>query len=156
MKWAGNCVLGALLATLWGCGSGSATLVPVEGFVTLDGVPVAGAMVTLHPEAEQGTVATGLTDSDGAFQLQTHAAADGALPGNYKVTVTKTEAVAAAPKDPAKQKEWMMKMMFNRGAKKARDSALPREYGDASKTPLRVRVPHEGQLKLELKKSGGA
>jgi len=141
-----------------GCGSRAAKLVQTEGLVTLDGVPVAGVMVTFHPEGEQGQVATGLTGSDGVFQLQTYAATDGVLPGNYKVTVSKTEAVAPPPasNDPARQKEWMMKAMFNRPTKKAREALLPREYADAGKTPLRVRVPNEGPVKLELKKAGGA
>lgn len=149
-------VFGAMLLVAGsGCAIGAAKLVQTEGMVTLDGVPVAGAMVTFHPDGERGSVATGLTDSDGAFQLQTYAAADGVLPGNYKVTVSKTEAMAAAPtgNDSAKQKEWMMKTMFNRPTKKSRESLLPREYADAAKSPLKISVPHEGPVKLELKKT---
>ncbi len=156
----GISVGGVLLATLLvagsGCSSQATKLVQTEGLVTLDGAPLAGVMVTFHPEGKQGQAATGLTGSDGVCQLQTYAAADGVLPGNYKVTVSKTEAVAPPPasNDPAKQKEWMMKAMFNRPTKKARASPLPREYADASKTPFRVSVPHEGQVKLELKSTG--
>jgi hypothetical protein len=142
-----------------GCGGSGGKPVKTEGLVTLDGQPVAGATVTFHPEAEQGHVATGLTGADGVFQLQTYAEADGALPGDYKVTVSKTESMEPPPAadDPAKHKEWMMKTMFNRPTQqKSRASSLPREYTNAAKTPLRARVPYEGQLKLELKKSGGA
>lgn len=162
MRRANISILGAFVAAVlvagFGCGGPAAKLVKTEGVVTLDGAPVAGAMVTFHPNDEKGPVATGLTSSDGVFELQTYAAADGALPGSYKVTVRKTEAVAPPPasNDPAKHKEWMMKTMFNRPTKKSRESSLPKEYADASKTPLRVSVPHEGPVKLELKKSGGA
>jgi hypothetical protein len=152
----GKAFLVGLLVAGWGCGGLASKLVPTEGIVTLDGVPFAGAMVTFHPDGEQGHVATGLTATDGTFQLETYASADGVLPGNYKVTVTKTDAVAPPPagNDPAKHKEWMMKAMFNRPAKKAREASVPKEYADAAKTPLRVRVPYEGPVKLELKKAG--
>ena len=114
--------------------------------------------MTFHPEKkEQGRVATGLTDEDGVFQLQTFVADDGAVPGDYRVTVIKTEALAAPPVagDPGKHKEWMMKTMFNRSKQKARATPLPKEYADPATTPLRVHVPSEGQVKLELRKAGG-
>lgn len=155
MKRAGILRSGAwaviLLVIGSGCG-GSGKPIKTEGLVTLDGKPVEGATVTFHPEAEKGHVATGLTDGDGVFRLQTFADGDGALPGEYKVTVTKTEAVAGPPS--ASGPEQMMKTMFNRPKK--RSSLLPREYADSSKTPLRVHVPHEGPVELQLKKAGGS
>ncbi len=148
---------GAVLATLLtaesGCDSGT-KLIKTEGVVTLDGVPVAGATITLYPDSDKGSMATGLTDADGGFELQTKAAV-GVLPGNYKVTVNKSDAAGSPPNDPAKQKEWMMKMMFNRPTKKSRDSGLPREYTSLSRTPLRARVPSEGPVILRLTKSPG-
>ena len=141
-----------LLVAGLGCG-GSGKPVKTEGLVTLDGKPVDGATVTFHPEAEQGHVATGLTDADGVFQLQTFAEADGALPGEYKVTVIKTEAQSAP--GSASGPEQMMKTMFNR--QKKRSSLLPKQYADLSRTPLRARVPDEkGHVKLELKSAGGS
>jgi hypothetical protein len=142
----------AVLAAGVGCG-GSGNLVKTVGLVTLDGKPVEGATVTFHPEAEKGRAATGLTDGDGVFHLQTFAEADGAFPGEYKVTVIKTETMAGP--SSASGPEQMMKTMFNRSTKK-RSSLLPKEYADVSKTPLRVHVPHEGQVELQLKKGGGS
>jgi hypothetical protein len=155
MSWAvirGSGVCAAVLLVAGsGCG-GSGKPVKTEGLVTLDGKPVDGATVTFHPAAEQGRSATGLTGVDGVFQLQTFAEADGALPGEYKVTVIKTEA-AEAP-GSASGPQQMMKTMFNR--KKKRTSLLPKEYADISRTPLRVQVPHKGQVTLQLKKAGGS
>src|SRR5438445_6013116 len=111
----------ALLSSSPGCSGGVGNTVKTGGSVTLEGKPVGGATVTFHPEKkEQGRVAAGLTDEDGVFQLQTFVPADGALPGDYRVTVIKTEAVAAPPAagDPEKHKEWMMKTMFNRSKQK--------------------------------------
>jgi hypothetical protein len=142
----------ALLVAGLGCG-GSGRPVKTFGLVTLDGKPVDGATVTFHPGAEKGRAATGLTDGEGVFQLQTFAEADGALPGEYKVTVMKTESVAAPAS--ASGPEQMMKTMFKRSTKKQL-SLLPREYADIAKTPLRVHVPHEGQVELQLKKGGGS
>jgi hypothetical protein len=149
------CTLLALTAGS-GCG-GPGKPIKTEGLITLHGNPVAAATVTFHPEGGQGRLATGMTGDDGVFQLQTFAPDDGALPGDYKVTVIKTEGVAPPPagNDPAKHKEWMMKTMFKKPTQKAPASRLPKEYADASKTPLRVHVPHGGQVKLELKEAGG-
>jgi hypothetical protein len=147
----------SLLITGPGCGGAAGRPIKTEGLITLDGKPVAGATVTFHPEKERGRAATGLTDEDGVFLLQTFVSGDGALPGDYKVTVIKTEALAAPPAagDREKHKEWMMKMMFNRSKQKPRASPLPKEYADPATTPLRVHVPSEGQVKLELRKAGG-
>ena len=52
-----------------GCGRGD--LPPmgyVSGRVTMDGVPLSGAIVSFMPE--KGRPATGLTDKDGTYQLQ--------------------------------------------------------------------------------------
>ena len=148
----------ALLVSGSGCSGGAGRPVKTVGLITLDGQPVAGATVTFHPETKQQShVATGLTDEEGAFQLQTFAPDDGALPGDYKVTVIKTEALAAPPvaADPEKHKQWMMKMMFNRSKQKSRPSPLPKDYADPATTPLRVHVPSQGQVRLELTKAAG-
>jgi hypothetical protein len=62
----------------------------VEGVVTLDGQPLAGADVMLHPR--NGVhVAGGLTDARGRFTVTTGGAplGSGAQPGEYDVTFRK-------------------------------------------------------------------
>src|SRR5437773_10785720 len=71
----------------FGCG-GKDQPVKVEGVVTLDGEPVEGAIVSFLPDEGGGRFAHGLTAKDGSFRLTTYKPDDGALRGDYRVTVT--------------------------------------------------------------------
>lgn len=73
---------------LAGCGGGPNTL-PVTGKVTKGGQPVEGAIVSFHPQSPEAKAATGTTDNSGTYKLTTFVNGDGAVPGSYKVTVTK-------------------------------------------------------------------
>ncbi len=76
----------ALVAvSLAGCGEKTGTL-PISGKVTYQNKPVANARVTFHSKSG-ARPADGLTDSAGRFQLGTFMAGDGALPGEYGVTI---------------------------------------------------------------------
>lgn len=77
--------LGALLF-LPGCGPDRPKTIDVHGFVTLDGDPVEGAAVLFSPA--EGRPATGTTDAQGKFELQTFEPGDGAVEGNHRVAVT--------------------------------------------------------------------
>jgi hypothetical protein len=59
---------------------------PVRGQAFLGGVPIPGAQVTLHALGG-GARAQGSVAADGSFTLTTYAAADGAVAGEYRVTV---------------------------------------------------------------------
>ena len=59
------------LALAAGCGQGGPATAPVVGTVTLDGRPLAGALVLFQPS--QGVPARGITDDDGGFSLTTFA-----------------------------------------------------------------------------------
>jgi hypothetical protein len=101
------CLVGGVLASgvLAGCGSGGASgALPVSGKVTKGGQPVAGAAVTFQPTASDGKAASGTTDDTGTYKLTTLVNGDGALPGSYKVTITKFPA-DAAPTTPEAGKE---------------------------------------------------
>lgn len=82
-------IVGLSLAGLCGCGSGRPKTVAVKGTVTYNGDPVEGASVVFFKE--QGAPATGETDADGVFVLTTFERHDGAVPGDYVVTVAKME-----------------------------------------------------------------
>ncbi len=87
----------AALALFVGCGTSTGPkTVPVTGTVTLDGTPVAGAVVTFSPEAADGRAATGTTDGSGRFELTTTVSGDGAVPGSYFVGISKTSGGEAA------------------------------------------------------------
>src|SRR5262249_36631085 len=134
--WCGLLCAGLLAAA--GC-SGSES--GVEGLVTLDGKPVDKATVTFSP-VEPGRPLARQTGSDGTFKLT-----EKAKPGNYKVTVVKTDTPegggAIDPSDP-EQKKRMQEMMTRgqgkagRGGHTAPKSLVPEEYGDATKTPFKV------------------
>src|SRR5436305_14453351 len=92
------CVLSVLLSA-YGCGSSGHNLpktVPATGVVTLDGKPVDGAQVVLVPAGQEITGASGVTDSSGRFSLRAYPEKDGAIPGEYKVQVSKTVQVKVA------------------------------------------------------------
>ncbi len=79
-----------LLATLTGCGSGTPKTSPAKGIVTRAGVPCVGAMVVLHPLAKERAndpkpVAT--ANEQGVVVFTTFAKDDGAVPGEYGVTI---------------------------------------------------------------------
>ncbi len=149
----------ALLLAGAGC-SGADKPVKVEGTVTLDGKPLAGATVSFEPEDQQGGhSANGFTDKDGHFKLTTYNTGDGALRGNYNVVVTKTEA-AEGSGAPAGSQEDIKKFMREGGylkslAKaqtqaKAPKKSVPARYGRADKTPLKYTVPISGELIIAL------
>jgi hypothetical protein len=81
-----------ILPVVGGCGKGSSIdgVVPVSGNVTYQGEPVEGAIVTFLPQGTQ-RAATGRTDASGQYKLTTLEAEDGAMPGDYQVTIAKTE-----------------------------------------------------------------
>jgi hypothetical protein len=87
--------LGLLLATATVCGCGQKELTkkdtfPAQGKLTYNGEPVRFALITLEPvERGKGEPADARTDENGDFVLRTYSneEPDGAVPGEYKVTV---------------------------------------------------------------------
>ena len=77
------------IALLGGCSNASARY-PVHGQVLSGDRPVAEAMVVFHPQFETPPgqpKPLGITNAEGKFQLTTLHANDGALPGDYRITV---------------------------------------------------------------------
>ena len=117
-----------------GCSGGSdrPDTVPVRGTITLDGKPLADATVSFSAETERP--ATGTSDSFGEFTLTTFESEDGAIPGEYKVTVEKYE--VADNNDPYAE----------------RKSLVPLKYVTLNETPLTQSITAEGEplLLIEL------
>jgi hypothetical protein len=143
-------LLGATCLTA-GCGGG---LVPVRGRVLLDDIPVAGATVTLIP-IEEGRPASGLTDAQGGFRLTTFKRDDGALPGRYKIVVTKTDALPPPPEGEYGDADRIIKhgLAVNPPRDKQKP-ALPAVYADAARTPLRCTLPADSVLMVPLDSKG--
>jgi len=102
--WTTACVLALLL--LAGCGSKGPRLASVKGKVTLDGQPLANAIVTFTPVAG-GPASTGVTNSNGEYELACQLG-KGAVVGQHKVSVrsqppTQTGAGAVSSDDPSYQ-----------------------------------------------------
>lgn len=87
-----------VVAIISGCGGNDfATPVPVSGKIIYNGNPVEDARVTFHWTGEgAGRSASGKTNAQGEFSLTTFSTGDGAIPGEYTVTVAKAQATAAS------------------------------------------------------------
>jgi hypothetical protein len=119
------------LGLLTGAGAGCTRpapkpkLVPAGGKVLYRNRPVKGAFVSFVPliSAPGVEAAQGYTGDDGAFMLKCPTYGPGAVPGEYKVTVS----------------------FYTPSA------AIPPQYGSVERTPLqKVEVPEGGTDRLDL------
>lgn len=133
---------------LIGCGEEgvSSDMAEVSGKVTHGGSPVAGAAVTF--KATTGTKsAFGRTNEEGVYTLTMGGPTPGVEPGEYVVTVTKTETTGGtvvSEDDPAYD-----------GAASAQEATvkqlLPAKYGNANSTPLKATLTKgKNDVPLEL------
>jgi hypothetical protein len=150
-----------LLGAASGCSSKATNFVKVSGIVTLEGVPLEGAKVTYYP-ASGDAPALGVTNRAGRFELSTFdlktvKSSDGALPGEYKVTVELPSSGGRNPGGPESLEVGHIereKAMAKGGGKATDAKVLHANYGDVSKTPLKQVVPPQGAVELKLTKSG--
>lgn len=157
----------ALVCAALGC-SKTSKKYPVKGVVKLDGAPVAGATVTFLPDGEKGQPASGMTDSQGNFTLSTNNV-DGAMAGNYKVTISKTKAAEQAggssgPPQGGGQNmaKGYLAMMAKRGGtgkqgggftgSGAPKNELPAQYAEATTSALTCKVPIDEPITFNLHK----
>jgi hypothetical protein len=77
------------LAVVLGCGddTGLGKRYPVSGSVTYKGEPVKAGRITFIPASKENQREASGTIQDGSYKLTTASPDDGALPGEYKVTV---------------------------------------------------------------------
>jgi hypothetical protein len=146
MRWRNVVRVVLVLVLAAGCSKTAA----VKGRVTLDGQPVAGATVLFVPEPEvRGRPASAITDSDGNFCLTTYRAEDGAVPGAYRIVVSKTKGFPEpAPTHTGKKRA--LDRLARSAAHKEEKPLFPALYSDPAKTPLRCTVPPPDQVSVEL------
>jgi hypothetical protein len=147
-------VAGVVVVLFAGCGAKSTvSTVPVSGTVTFNGAPLEGADVILHTTSEGGHNASGRTDSQGKFTLSTYISPsenpEGALPGSYKVSISKMEASTGTTPE-----QMMQKMATGGGPKAAPDfepkSAIPEKYRDPTTSGLTATVPEGGDQAMTI------
>jgi len=160
-KWG---ILASFVAALamTGCGSGDdhPDTANASGSVTYQGVPMPGALVTFSPLDEGGSPAFGTTNNQGQFTLSTFGFDDGAVPGNYKVTVSKMQGTAQGDEGSTEEDPGAAYLAMEAqgvdviggtgdgevgaGAAESQD-LLPIKYKSKDTTPFTEEVPADGK-----------
>lgn len=142
------CLL-SLLAS--GCGKASdqwvanrPKVVPAEGIVKYSGDPLVGATIVFSPQNEKGIAAQAITDAAGRFQLMAYPPEKGAVPGQYKISITKLEAPAAPNVTPGKDGA------HDETPTGPTKSLIPERYGNAETSGLSADIPLEGKTDLTI------
>ena len=142
-----RCAVVLTICSLVGC-SGEVINRPapvqVTGIVMHNGSPVEGANVIFQP-AGHSYAATGRTDAMGTFKLTAFDPEDGAVPGEYKVAILKSEVTSTGGGDsddsPKTTKEKQL---------------LPVKYARADGSGLVASVKSDIENKFEFKLDGDA
>jgi hypothetical protein len=137
----------ALLGMTFGCQKGDdrPATYAVTGTVTQGGTPVEGAMVNFSPTGD-GQAASGTTDASGKYSLTTFAAGDGAVPGEYAVTVLKYEGGGQATDSGGTDTldeydaEYSPEEEDKGGGDEEPENLLPSKYADPSTSELKATV----------------
>lgn len=146
------CLLLGLLVCI-GCAAGDDGLPPTvnaSGTVTLDGSPVEGASVVFVDVAGVNS-ANASTDASGRFSLNAFETKSGAIPGSYKVMVSKTIEVSAddttSASAPAEEAEHAAD---SPDAGASWENALPKRYASIGSSGLEVEIPQAGVSDIQL------
>lgn len=154
---------GCVVLTSLGCGSDRPPLAEASGVLTLDGEPVGEASISIVP-VNEGRPGSAITDSEGRFSLKSFPDEEGAIVGDYKVTVIKISGPGAFSLDGATPAESESEDGSDglstiggddNSQKKLKTTYhVPQRYMDATTSGLTLTVPEDGtsELKLELTK----
>jgi hypothetical protein len=90
-----------LSLTLLGCSggrpAGAHPTKPVKVTVTYKGAPVADATISFVPDATAMPPAFGKTDAQGVAKMKTYVEGDGAVVGQHKISIIKSETTSSGP-----------------------------------------------------------
>lgn len=151
---AGLCIAGTVGLGCGGSGdkwtANQPDTVDASGIVLLDGEPIEGATVVFGP-VDGKYPANAITASDGSFSAAAFTSKPGAVPGKYKVALTKTVEDTKGKKskfDPGEDSEHAK----DGGGDVAWTNGLPEIYKLPSTTPIEIEVPSDGvsDLKIEM------
>ncbi|MEZ6064555.1 MAG: carboxypeptidase-like regulatory domain-containing protein [Planctomycetaceae bacterium] len=145
LKWL---LIGAVMTPLAGCGSSSGKpaddVYPVTGRLTLGGKPVEGADLTFFNSAENRT-AFGRTDADGNYQLTTFTANDGAVAGEYVVTIMKGLPAPTVETPDVESAAYVPPGMHQSTDPTPPKNSFPAMYADQASSGLKATVKSEGE-----------
>jgi hypothetical protein len=130
-----------------GCGPDTSHLpktVTASGIVTLDGQPVDGAQVVLVGEGENARGAFGASDASGRFALRAFEEKDGAIPGSYKVQISKTVVKEISAAEAAN---------LDGGAPLRYEYGVPPKYTGFKTSGLTAVIPESGTTDLKFEMS---
>lgn len=152
--------LGVLLIVGCSTDSGFPTTYPVAGTVKYKGKPIAGATVTFYLSDGKGS-AVGSSGPDGSFTLSSFRPGDGAVAGNYKVSIAKYAAtqpektdtppegeIASGDIDPANYAPPTASSLNQRPAAPKND--LPPKYAQADSSGLTASVSESGKNQFDF------
>lgn len=138
-----RCLLLLIVAIVVGCSSdvqnpARPVLEPVSGVVTLDGKPLAGAVVTFLNLDERGTLTVGETDAEGTYRLS-YLGTPGTAAGPYRVAVsylmgTEGQVIGLARRSTTSPTEEL----------NSAKELLPPQFSDLGRSTLKVTVPPGG------------
>jgi hypothetical protein len=139
------------LALVAGCSddSGIAQRYRVSGTVKYKGQPVPKGTITFTPTESGGRPASG-DIKDGQYSLTTSTPNDGALPGQYKVTVTAVDVDQTALKEIAKGGQFHHDEAFLKANQSAKQ-LVPSKYSLVETSTLKAEVkPSTNNLPFDL------
>lgn len=141
-----------LTMVIAGCSDGSTASgprpVPAAGMLTYNATAVPDATISLIPNDPSQPGAVARSDSTGAFKLTTGDRGEGAMPGDYKVSVTAI--VYEGGENPGSVEEGN----YNPNAKPATPKYIvPQKFSNPETSGLTLTIPPEGttDIKLDLK-----
>jgi len=143
------------LVAVIGCSSGTdkykksrPKTAKVTGTVLYRNQPLADAIIVCFPTTagDKAVAASAYTDADGNFSLQAFPPDKGAVPGDYQVTIQKTEEAPPAPTASGPD-------AHDAPPPPAPKPLIPAKYSKVETSGLTLKVPEAGiaDVKFELK-----
>ncbi len=131
------------------------------GKVTLDGAPLAGAIVTFVGQGQGTESGAATTNESGEYSANSGSVGEGLKPGEYKVTIAKRETVVDEDLERLKAgeitdneyQEIKAKRSMKENSGSVGENLVPEEYSSAATTTLTVTVtdnPKENVFNFDL------
>jgi outer membrane protein assembly factor BamB len=143
-------LIATLAAFAAGCGASPPPVVPAGGRITINGKPLAKALVTFVPQTEFGPeyMSYGITDDDGKYSLTCANGTVGASACENKVLVAEPSPEGEMRGQSARAQDLLAKYMAS-----LKNRPIPADYGTLARSPLVATVTAENsQYDFDLKR----